>query len=260
MRVLRGITLFSLFNLALRHILVLILSAVVFAAAAFAYCELVATPIYSSTGSMLITNGALNITDVNEEGEPSGLQNTDVVASINFMDTATDMLKQNGIYKQLAQKMDNKYSYGQLKNMVTIERRKDNSLYVDISFKTTSAAQATVLVNEFMSLAPEYFKSQVKGVSVSFFETDSATKVSPQTSMTTILFAMLGAVITYSVFLVAFLFNTTITHEEDFKERFDMTVIGAIPDFAAARSKKYSKYYSKKNGYYNYYDNYGRGN
>lgn len=251
---------FALFNLALRHIVVIILSAVIFAAGAYAYCEVVAVPRYSATGSLLITNGAVDKSvDLDEDGVANKIENTDVVASINFMDTAKDMLTQNGIYKSLAQKMDNRFSYGQLMSMSTIERRKENSLYMDVTFKATSPEVAKKLVNEFMALAPDYFKSQVSGVAISYFEIETASKIYPQTSMTTVLFAVLGAVIAYALLLVAFVFNTTIEREEDFKERFDVPVVGTIPDFASAKSKKYGKYYNKKNGYYNYYNNYGRG-
>ena len=56
--------------------------------------------------------------------------------------------------------------------------------------------------------------------------------------------------------------NTTIISEEDFKDHFDVPVIGAIPDFASARGKKYGKYYGKHDryGHYGYYgyNYYGR--
>ena len=56
--------------------------------------------------------------------------------------------------------------------------------------------------------------------------------------------------------------NTTISNEEDFKERFDIPVIGAIPDFASARSRKSYRHYGKYSAYNNYYGYdryYGRG-
>ncbi len=257
----KGITLFSLFNLALRHILALILAAVIFAAGAYAYCEYVAVPRYSSTGSLLVSNGAVEKdTDVIvENDEESKLQNTDVVASINFMSTATDLLKQNAIYKMLAQKIGNKYSYGQLMGMSKVTRREENSLYIDITFTATSPEEAIALVNGYLEVAPDTFKAKRFSVNVSYDTVDSASKIYPQTSITITLFAILGAAITYGIFLILYLLNSTIVGERDFKERFDIPVIGIIPDFASAKSKKHSKYYNKnaKYGYYGYYE---RGN
>lgn len=263
----KGITLFSLFNLALRHILALILAAVIFAAGAYAYCEYVAVPRYSSTGSLLVSNGAVEKdTDVIvEDGEEdSKLQNTDVVASINFMSTATDLLKQNSVYKMLAQKMNdqktnNKYYYGQLMGMSKVSRREENSLYIDITFTATSPEEAIALVNGYLEVAPEAFKAKNLSVNVSGETVDSASKIYPQTSITITLFAILGAGVAYGIFLILYLLNSTIVGERDFKERFDIPVIGTIPDFASAKSKKYSKYY-KKNAKYGYYSYYERGN
>jgi len=257
---LRGITLFSLCNLALRNIIALLLAAVLFGAGAFAYCEFVAVPRYSATGSLLITNGAIEKgTDIDENGQATKLENANVIASINFMDTANDMLKQNGIYKKLSEKLKGKYSYNQLMSMSKAARRGDNSLYIDITFTSNSPEQSIDLVNEYMSIAPSFFAEQVTGVNVSYFEVDSASKIFPTTFITVVIFAFLGAALAYSIFLILFLLNTTIVNETDFKERFDIPIIGAIPDFASARSKKYGKYYGKykKYGYYSYYE---RGN
>lgn len=251
----RGITLFSLLNLALKHIVALILSAVIFATAAFSYCEYVATPRYSATGSVLVTNGVIKVgTDINENGESVKLENTDIVASLNFMATAIDMLKQNEIYKLLAEKINNKYTYNQLVGMSKIERRNDNSLYIDITFTAPSKDEAVKLVNEYMELTPNYIKNHVDSIAVSFNPVDYASKIYPRTITTTFLFAVLGAAIVFSILILIFLMNSTITDEDEFKERFDIQVIGSIPDFASARSRKSYKYYNRYSGYY------GRGN
>ena len=254
----RGITLFSLFNLALKHIVLLIIAAVVFAAGAFAYCEFVAEPRYSATGSILVTNGAVDIENtVDEDGNKKGLENTNVSASINFMDTACKMLQQNDIYKRLANELDNKYSYTSLKNSSKITSTDDYSLYIDVSFTASSREEAIKLVNTYLELTPDYVDSQVKSIEVKYHLCDTASKIYPQTVVTTALFAIVGAVFVYAILLVIFLMNTTIVNEDDFKERFDIDVIGAIPDFASARSGRSYKYYSKYNSYYGNYGYYG---
>ena len=144
----KGITLFSLFNLALKHIVLLIVAAVVFAAGAFAYCEFVAVPQYSATGSVLVTNGAIDKSTIDEFGNTTKIDNTDVSASINFMDTACKMLRQNDIYKQLAKKIDNRYSYGALKGMSEVSRTEDHALYIDITFKANSREEAINLISK----------------------------------------------------------------------------------------------------------------
>ncbi len=255
----RGITLFSLFNLALKNIFILIIAAVIFAVGAYGFCEYVAVPRYSATGSLLITNGALvNGTDINENGEITKLENADVIASINFMGTAADMLRQNGIYKELSERMGEKYTYNQLMGMSNIERREEHSLYIDVTFTTSSKAEAVEITNQFMDLTPEFFEKQVNSVKVSYFKVDNAYQVYPQTFMMIMLFALIGVIFVYAILLIIFLMNTTIVNEDDLKERFDVMILGSIPDFASARSKKYGKYYDRY-GYYNKGGYYRRG-
>ena len=137
----KNITLISLFNLAIKHILLIILVAAVFAGATFSYCEFIATPRYSANGAIMVTNGAITTnTEAETETETeskneNNIQNTDISASINILDTVIDTLSTRGIYKELSEKLNNKYSYGSLKGRSVIAKRNNTrSLYIDVSF------------------------------------------------------------------------------------------------------------------------------
>ena len=248
----RNLTLFSLFNLALKYLWVLIICAAIFASGAFAYCEFLATPQYSATGSVLVTNGAILSTDYIEEEYPNGstINNTDIVASINFADTVNDILNTNGIFKKLAAQLDNKYSYSRLISQATIKRKSENTLFINVTFRATTQEEAVLLVNEFLKLAPGYINEFVPSTSaVSTSTADAASKIFPQTFFLTLVSGAVGAVLAYGVIVVIYSLNTTITSEEDIKERFGVEVLASIPDFAAAKSDKYYK----KHPYYAYY-------
>ncbi len=248
----RNLTLFSLLNLALKYLWVLFISAAVFASGAFAYCEFLATPQYSATGSVLVTNGAILSTDYIEEEytNDSTINNTDIVASINFADTVTDILNTNGIFKKLANQLDNKYSYTNLISRAAIRRKSENTLFINVTFRATSQAEAVLLVNEFLKLVPGYINEFVPSTSaISTSTADTAAKIFPQTFFLSLASGTLGAVLAYGIIVVVYSLNTTITNEEDIKERFGVDVLAAIPDFSAAKSDKYYK----KHPYYAYY-------
>lgn len=242
----KGFTLYSLVRIALKNILVLIFAAVVFAVATFTYCEFVALPVYSASGSLIVTNGG----DIfNEAGEKSTLQNGDIVASKNISDTIIDILSTKSIYKSLANSIDNKYTYSNLISRSSIAHSNNNSLAIRVSFTANNSSEAVELVNSYLQLAPEYIKSyfpQVEAVVLN--EAESASQTYPRTITFTLTAACVGAIIAYSIILVIYSTNTVIRTEEDFKERFDINVIGAIPDFARARQDKYyykSTYYGR---------------
>ena len=248
----KGITLLSLLNIALKNILILILSAVLFGAGAYAYCEFFCAPKYSAKGSLLITNGGINIEEyIAQNSNYTGINNSDISASISIGNIIIEMLSENQVYKEFSDKLDGQYSYGALKSMTSIAKRNDRSLFIDITLTTGSREESIRLTNEFLAILPDYLTNSFPDMRLSSYSADNAYQVYPQTTKNTLMMAMFGAALVYAVLFVIYLLNTSITTEEDFRERFDIPVLGSIPDFTAARSGKYSR--NAKNGYYGYY-------
>ncbi len=242
----KGFTLFSLVRIALKHLYILIIAAVVCGVGMFSYCRFLVSPIYSATASMIVTNGA--IIDVENNNNVS---NADIIASKNFAETACDILKTSDIYKELAAELNNKYTYSQLRSSIDIAQRNEDTLFIDISFSSTSKDEAVRLVNKFLELVPKHIVEVFPGALVKTFEADNAQKVSPQTITSTLYATVIGAGLAYLIILLIYSLNTVIKGEEDFKERFDVPVLGNIPDFAKAKSGKYYKNYKYygKGGY-----------
>lgn len=237
----KNITLISLFNLAIKHILVIIIAAAIFAGAAFGYCEFIADARYSAKGAIMVTNGAIT---TDENGVKTTINNTDIVASINILDTATDILTTSDIYKELAKKFKNKYSYQNLKAFSSVTQRENNTLFIDISFTAETPEEAVSLVNSYLDIAPKYVEEALPGTKSNIFEADSATKVFPNTFTITAIAGFLGAIIAFAVVFFIESLDTVIHDEDDFKEKFDVPVIGSVPDFSAARNGKAYKGYN----------------
>lgn len=237
----KNITLISLFNLAIKHILVIIIAAAIFAGAAFCYCEFIADARYSAKGAILVTNGAIT---TDENGAQTTINNTDIAASINISDTVTDTLSTSGIFKELAKELKNKYRYNTLKSLASVSQRDNNSLFIDISFTAETPDEAVSLVNSYLAIAPDYVSSALPGTASSTFEADTATKVFPNTFTITAIAGFLGAIIAFAIVFFIDSLDTIIHDEDDFKEKFDVPVIGSVPDFSAARSGKAYKGYN----------------
>ena len=239
-------TLFSLIRIALKNIFIIILVAVLCAAGTFSYFNFVANPKYQAKGSIMVTNGAIII---DSDTDKSSLDNQDIYASINFLNTVIDILKTSDIYKELAEDFQGKYTYQQLQNYVAISRRENNTLFIDVSFTTNSITESKELVNGFLQMAPDYIYKFVPSTKIAVASiAENATKVYPTTVKFTLVAALFGAVITYLILFLVYLFNTVIIAEEDFADRFNVTVLGCIPDFASAKSNKYDYYSYSKGG------------
>ena len=226
------ISLSSIFNMIIRKIWAVIIAIVLCGSLAFTYCEVFETPVYQTKASIIVTNGAVITDSIN-----STVSNTDLAASLYLVDTCVDILKSQGIYQELSSAIADKYSYKALKSSFSVSRRSEESLFVDISFKSTSKNEAIEIVNAFADLSSNYICEAIPSATVAVMEhSDSAAVVSPRTVFSTVLFALLGAIISSLIIVIISMLDKAIKGEDDFKESFDIPVLGAVPDFDASSS------------------------
>ena len=235
----KNLTLLSLVNLAIKHIILIIAVAIIFAAGAFSYCEFIAEPQYSAKGSILITNGSV-FTD--ESGNKTAISGTDISSSLKLSETVNDMLKTSDIFMEFSEELNGKYSHNQLLHKMTIRQRSSDSLFIDISFTESSPDETLKLVNTYLSLIPDFITDALPGVNSRVFTATNSSKVYPRTATTTLLAGLIGAIAAYGVLLIIDILDTVIHDEEDFKSKFDIPVIGSVPDFTTANGKAYKSY------------------
>lgn len=254
MNTVNNISLVGLLKLALRYIYLLIAVALIAAVLAFSYCHFLAVPRYSSTGSIVVTNGAIiNDTDVQNSTSTTAkkVSSSDIAASLQLSNTIIDILNTNDIYKQLASDLGDKYTYTDLMSRSTVKRRNEDTLFIDASFTADTPEEAQTLVNSFLKLVPDYILTFIPHSTAAVTTTaDRAVKIYPQTSKTVFIAAVAGVLLSYAVIYLISIFNTTIKNEDDVKSNYDLTVLGNIPDFSSAASEKKNKYfyYSKGGG------------
>jgi len=242
-----NISLYHLFRLFLKNILIIILSALVCGVSAFSYCQYFVEEKYAATGSVLVTNGAILY---DNDNKADSVQSSDIAASINLLTTIKDILSTNDIYKRLAEELGGKYTYAQLKNYATIEKREDNSLFIDVKFETSDRDETILITNSFLELAPSYISKFIPhSASTAVTMADNAVKTSPKTASATVFAMFIGSVICFAILYLISLNNITIESEDDFKDHYDIAILGNIPDFSDSQSKKYSSYYKGGNYY-----------
>lgn len=247
-----NISLVGIFKLALRYIYIIIAAALVAAVLAFSYCHFLVVPKYSSTGSIVVTNGAI-ITDSASQTTSTStakkVNSSDIAASLQLSNTIIDILNTNDIYKQLASDLDNKYTYTDLMSCSNVKRRNEDTLFIDATFTAGTPEEAQTMVNAFLKLVPDYILTFIPNSTAAVTTTaDRAAKVAPQTTKTVFVAALAGALLSFAAVYLISLFNTTIKDEEDIKSNYDLTVLGNIPDFTSAASEKKNKYYSYSRG------------
>ncbi len=263
-----SITSRDLFNIFLKNIFIILLSAIIFSVGAYVYCENFTDKKFMAQGEILVTNGNIGdkddsedeIIDDSTESTPEStpettvpnsgpVNNTDIAASINLLPTVRSMLTGSGIYKEFANYLNTEteynYSYSQLKAAAKVDQTEKQSFYIGISFELGSREDAIAITNHFLEFVPSYFEGKIHGSRVSTTpDCDTAVQTAPRTMSTVALAAIVGVVLSYGVVFLISILNSTIKSDEDFSARYNIPVIGNIPDFSISHSN--SKPTSKK--------------
>lgn len=244
-------------NLALKRLWILVLAAVVFAVSAFAYSKLVLVPTYSATASIIVTNGGIIFQD-SGENQNEQESNKDTISSYDFSSSVVlarnvvELLKSPNKFIKLAERLGNNYSYSSLSSRATIQIRNDSTIFIDISFQSTNGTEAIKLANTFAELACEEIPSDIKNAEVSLVSSAPSYRLlSPNVFSNTIVSGVVGFILAYvSVFIVDIL-DQSIRGEEEFVERYDIPLLGSVPDFQSIVDSSSNKYgYSSKGGYF----------
>ena len=250
-------SIYHIFRLVVKNFLVIFLAAVVFAVGTFCYCNFYLEERYAASGSIVVTNGGIieNNTDAlttpNQQYLDDKVNNSDITASINLIDTIVDALATKDIYEELSENLEGQYTANQLRSFVSIGKRDNYSLFIDVKFEMNDPVEVVKITNMYLNLTPDYISEYIPGAKTRVTESDGyAPKTYPQTLSSTLLAAIIGALLAFVIVYIISLFNTTIQSEEEFKERYNIPVLGDIPDFATAKSGRYAKSYYKGGKYY----------
>lgn len=246
----KTINIMDLVMIAWRRIWVIIIAAVVFAVAAFGYCEIFLTKEYSATASILVTNGAVTTAQDEKTDKVSG---SDISASLYLTYTIVDILNTTDNYQKVAEAVSaetgGEYTYQNLMNRSTIARRSEDTLFIDVTFKSTDPNEAIHLANTFSVISCNHIPNIIPNAKANVVaKAYKAVQTYPRSLMTTAIAGVVGAVLAYIVLFIIESTNRAIKGEEDFTNTFDVPLLGAVPDFENVESSGYRK--SKGRGGY----------
>ncbi len=227
----REITIEYLITLLVRRLLLMILAAVVFAAAAFGYCNFFVDNVYRATSQIVVSNGAV-IIESQIGSDDSKISGSDIQSSMYLADVCAGLLRTQDFYKRLAEKLENKYTYAQLDGFISVALAGDDDLFINISVNNTSQEEAKKIANTMVAMAPDYIMDFIPSAKIMITATaDSAGKVYPRTAMTTGLFFIIGAAVVYLISLIVDLNDKTIKGISDFTDNYNISVLGSVPNF-----------------------------
>lgn len=218
----------------LKNWLIIVLCCVIGVSAAFIYSEFFATRMYQSSVKM----------SVRESDWSQGITNSGIEVAGEMIENCFVVLEDDVMFEKVAktvnEEMETDYSAGQIKNWVSYSRVGE-SVFFKVNVRTPDPELSAVVCNAVVALAPGMIVEYVANIPV--IPVDDAkinyNPVSPNTSKNVILGFLVAFVLICGVIFLFVYFDKTVSDEEKLKERYDISILGVIPDVNSC-SKRYS--------------------
>lgn len=222
----------------------IVLAAVLFAGAAFAYARYMITPLYEASALMYVNNSSFSL------GSTSfSINNSELSAAHSLVNTYIVILGTRSTLEDVIEKAELDYTYEELSKMITASAVNNTEIF-RIKVTTPDPYEAQYIANVIARVLPGKISDVVDGSSVRIvdYAVAPSTKASPNVSKYTMIGLLLGIVVSCAVIILANLFDDQIHDEETLTKTLDIPLLAAIPDLKATKSGRYGYY--KRYGYY----------
>ena len=193
-------------------------------------------PKYEATIRLYVNNRTESTNSVNS---------SDITAAQSLVNTYITIIQSDSALEDVISATGVPYTPGQLKKMLSAKAVNNTEVF-SVSVTGTDPEECAKIDNVIAKIAPNKIAAIVEGSSVRVIDyaKTPVTPVAPSKTKNTVIAVLLGFIITYLIFVVLYLSDTTINEEDDIKDFCTLPILGIISDFEQKKSEKY--------GYSNY--------
>ncbi len=222
----------------------IILGAALGALVFYGFTQLFIKPTYKSSFTAFVNN------QTQSTAQKSAVSSADLQASRELVLTYSRILTSNNVLVASAEFINLDMSYEQLSRCVTTEVI-DNTQVIRVNVITTDANLSFRLAQGIANTAPTYMGQIVEGSSMKIVDAPRAPKgrYGPNYFASAMLGFLAGAVITLVYVLVRYFKDDSIKSEGDLEGRYNLPVIGVIPNLNETKGLNYGQ----NEYYYEYY-------
>lgn len=236
-----------LFRYLFHELWVIALVAFLTAMIAFAATKLLISPTYRSSFSAYVNNQQ---TATNKDT----ITSSDILAAHELVETYSTILKSNRVLTAAAKYAKLNYSYSQLKGMVNTQVMEKTEI-ITVNVITQDPEISYKLASAIETVAPQYIKEIVEGSSMKTIDKPQTPTYphGPSYVKMSLLGAIIGVLLSLAFLVIRFFRDDTIHDVEGVEERFNLPLLGTIPDSNEIKSQ----YGYKSNYGYSYGYGYG---
>lgn len=243
----------DLLYLFISKLWIMILVAVIAGGSIFAVRYVTYEEKYKSTASIYILR--------QESSDDESNYNSDFSLALSVVNDCTTLLTSRAVLLEVIQENNLSYSYEQLSSMISINNPQ-STRYLEISVLSDSPETSKMLVDSICNIGKDKIVSimgfnQVNIVDEGTLASEPSNSV---LSISIILGAIVGFILTYVIAIVIFVFDDRINNPEDVEKYLDLSTLGVVPNtenekganpigiYQGKNATQRYRYYTKSNG------------
>lgn len=226
------IDLMELFFALRKHILLLILTAIIGGGLGFTVSRFVLTPTYTSTSMIYVMSKETTLTSL-----------ADLQIGSQLTQDYKVLVTSRTVMEDVIQKLGLRYDYSTLRRKVSLDNPQ-NTRILNISVLDTDPKMAKQLTDAVADSASSYIADIMEQDPPKIIEYGEIPlqKTGPKTGRNTLMGAVLFLLAAVAFVTIDMLTNDTIKTEDDIENYFGLPVLAAIPEKDAAAAKKSEQY------------------
>ena len=204
------------------------------AAMFFAYSRFFITEMYTSNASIYVDSKATQVVEATENNTANLVELT---TAEMLVDTYIEILSSNRFCALIKEKLNSPYSAGTIKNMITYSRVEETGV-VHISVEAPTPKDAYEICSAVLMFANQQIEDVMKVGSVRTIDTATLPKNPsyPSDSKNALIGAVLGLLLSLGIVFIINYFDVHIKTVEDIEDKYDLVVLGTIPNMFANNS------------------------
>jgi capsular polysaccharide biosynthesis protein len=188
------------------------------------YSVFLQTPVYTSETSVILTGFS---------NEQSSITQSDLTVNSKLVGTYQVIVKSNRVLKQVIENLNLNYATEELADMITVTSVNDTEI-IKISVTNESAQDAYSIASEVANVFSVEAKDLYNLSNVSIL--DDAELADEPSNMNIVkqiaIFVAVGILLGFVVIFITYYFDTTIKSAQDVERKFELTILGSIPDYS----------------------------
>ncbi|MCR5138358.1 MAG: hypothetical protein K6C12_14925 [Oscillospiraceae bacterium] len=226
-----------------KHVVLILLVGILFAALLFSYARFFVTPKYEANALFYVNNSSISLSSAVR------ISTGELSAASDLVETYLAILQSRSNMEQVLEQSKVDYTYQELRKMIDAKAVNSTGLF-EVIVTSENPEEARAIANTIAAILPDKISDIVANSSVELvdYAVTPHERVSPSYIKYAAVGLLLGMVLCSGI-VVLIDFMDDIIHDEDYLlQNYQYPVLATIPDLTAKSPKKYGYGYYGSNG------------